>query len=536
MDNVVLEQFGGSSRYRDRVAASRRRARVVARRRAALVLPVLAAALIFFGRGSAHVNGRRVRVGFTHATVAACARTAGLAVAPGDLLDVHGQVLTRAGGAPAYAWKNGVEVALTDRVGRGDDLRIAPAGDLTEPILTQIRYTDAPLQLPGGQEVPRSSSRAYVRGLRRDRVGATSGQVLSSELAYASAVVRRAQVVDRARCLALTFDDGPNDRYTPHYQDVLTQYGARATFFCLGECIVGHKPVFRRHLELGFEVGCHTWSHPHLPRLSAAAARDNISRCVQLMRAEGAEVRFFRPPYGEHNKTVDQIVASLGMKMALWDVDTSDYSRPGADVIFKRVMAGARGGAVVLMHDGGGPRSQTLAALTRLVPALQQKGFQLVTLSELRGLAPGFTGEIVFTLGGRQYRAKPLGRAVRVEVADKPVALPVGLLKVGDEILAPPRPIAALLGARVVYDKPTETVTITGPGGVAVLRLDSPLCELDGKPARLLSPPLLYETHVLVPVWVLARVCAVSCDYDQAAGVLRFGAGAQAWVPTASLW
>ena len=125
-------------------------------------------------------------------------------------------------------------------------------------------------------------------------------------------------------------------------------------------------------------------SHPPLAQLSAAAQSEQIGGDARLIKAAGAPApRLMRPPYGSFNTTTLQVLRAQRMLMVLWSVDTKDYARPGTARIIYTAVSGAQPGAVILMHDGGGERSETVAALPRIITRLRQRGFKLVTLSQL---------------------------------------------------------------------------------------------------------------------------------------------------------
>ena len=184
--------------------------------------------------------------------------------------------------------------------------------------------------------------------------------------------------------IALTFDDGPDSRYTPQILDILADHGAHATFFVLGRPASDGKGLLGRMLAEGNEVGNHSWRHPNLSRVSADRVTREIAKTDRVIReAIDMEPRWFRPPYGAANAHVLSSARAAGYDVALWSVDPRDWTRPGGDAIATRVGGKAFDGAIVLMHDGGGFREGTVAAVRKLVPLLQKRGFELVTLSEL---------------------------------------------------------------------------------------------------------------------------------------------------------
>lgn len=181
--------------------------------------------------------------------------------------------------------------------------------------------------------------------------------------------------------VALTFDDGPQPVFTPQVLDVLERYGVPATFFCIGSQVQKYPEIVRRTFEEGNDIGNHTWSHPYLTTLSPDAIRWQLSSTSAVIeQATGVEPTLFRPPYGATNATVRSIAAQLGLVQAEWTIDTRDWQRPGVTTIVSTVFNEVRPGSIILLHDGGGDRSQTVQALPRIIRGLQQRGFTFTTL------------------------------------------------------------------------------------------------------------------------------------------------------------
>jgi peptidoglycan-N-acetylglucosamine deacetylase len=181
--------------------------------------------------------------------------------------------------------------------------------------------------------------------------------------------------------VALTFDDGPS-QYTQAVLSVLARYGVRATFFTLGYLGVTHPELLTAEADAGMSVQVHSWDHPDLTRLPLAAVDDQLTRAADLVqRVTGRRPTCFRPPYGSTNHTIVAEGEKLGLTQVLWNVDPSDYLRPGASVIASRVLAVAHGqGLVIGIHDGGGDRSQTVAALPEIIEGLRARGYTFVPL------------------------------------------------------------------------------------------------------------------------------------------------------------
>ncbi len=197
------------------------------------------------------------------------------------------------------------------------------------------------------------------------------------------------------RRVALTFDDGPDPSWTPRIAATLTRFGVPATFFEVGEQVVRYPGVVATLRRDGFELGNHTFEHADLSTIPSWQRHLQVSMTdTAIAGAAGVRTHFFRPPYSNRPGALTQAQASAiastldpGRFIVLADYDTDDWQRPGvAHIVRKATPRGHRGG-VILFHDGGGDRSQTVAALKRLVPRLERRGFRFVPLSRLAGIS-----------------------------------------------------------------------------------------------------------------------------------------------------
>ncbi|MCI4042249.1 polysaccharide deacetylase family protein [Streptomyces sp. TRM75563] len=178
--------------------------------------------------------------------------------------------------------------------------------------------------------------------------------------------------------MVLTFDDGPDPRYTPGILATLREHSVRAMFFVCGEMAEGNADLLREMADDGHVVGNHSWSHPLIPKLSRSAIRDELGRTSEVVdRALGTAPLWYRAPYGAWNRNSFEIGAELGMEPMAWTVDTLDWKTPGTGTIVRRVLDGAAPGVVVLSHDAGGDRSQSVAALRRYLPRLLDSGYRI---------------------------------------------------------------------------------------------------------------------------------------------------------------
>ncbi|TPQ18173.1 polysaccharide deacetylase family protein [Streptomyces sporangiiformans] len=186
------------------------------------------------------------------------------------------------------------------------------------------------------------------------------------------------RIKGRGRSVVLTFDDGPDPRYTPEVLRTLKAHDVRAMFFVCGEMVVENRDMLRKMADEGHVIGNHTWSHPLLTELTRSAIRSQMERTSDVIEQTcGARPGWFRAPYGAWNRAVFEIGAELGMEPLAWSVDTLDWTAPSSQSIERRVLKGAAEGMVVLAHDAGGDRSPSVRALRRYLPRLLDSGYHI---------------------------------------------------------------------------------------------------------------------------------------------------------------
>ncbi len=183
--------------------------------------------------------------------------------------------------------------------------------------------------------------------------------------------------------VALTFDDGPGP-YTQQLVATLDKLHVHATFFAIGSQEQYFSAGTVAEINSGDVVGDHTESHPMMASLSPHDQYEQLfDQMAQIEVLGGKRPRLFRPPYGSFNATTFRELRHLHLLMVLWSVDTGDYTLPGVSAIVQRALEGAKPGAIILMHDGGGNRSQTIAALPAIVEGLRKRGLRPVTVPRL---------------------------------------------------------------------------------------------------------------------------------------------------------
>src|SRR5881275_3270751 len=186
--------------------------------------------------------------------------------------------------------------------------------------------------------------------------------------------------------IALTFDDGPNEKLTPRLLDLLAQHHIHGTFFVIGENVAQHPEIVQRAVREGHEIGNHSWSHPNLAKMSDDAVRSQIKRTEEAITgAIGSRPALLRPPYGSLTTRQKHFIHDeLGYEIVLWDVDPYDWKRPGPSVVTNRILKETRPGSIVLSHD---IHPGTIEAMPATLSELEAKGFKFVTVSELLRMA-----------------------------------------------------------------------------------------------------------------------------------------------------
>ena len=181
--------------------------------------------------------------------------------------------------------------------------------------------------------------------------------------------------------IALTFDDGVCPENTPKMINLLGLNNARATFFILGYTIEGNESIIKQAARYGNEVLGHSWRHNNYTHMAAVDIREDILSTHQAINSVlGSSARLYRPPFGEINDSVLQVSAGLGFSAILWNLDPQDWLVKDAEEIYQYIMDNLQSGAIIVLHD---VYSSTIEAMEQLIPSLIEKGYQLVTISEL---------------------------------------------------------------------------------------------------------------------------------------------------------
>jgi peptidoglycan/xylan/chitin deacetylase (PgdA/CDA1 family) len=187
-------------------------------------------------------------------------------------------------------------------------------------------------------------------------------------------------VADGHKTIALTIDDGPSPVYTPQVLRLLDKYQVTATFSMIGLQVASHPGVAREVAAAGHKIANHTWAHLDLAVLPPVAIADQINRATGAIHAATGRVpTLFRAPYGAWSPAVLRYCTQAAMTPLDWSVDPRDWSRPGVAAIVGNIMRNTRSGSIILEHDGGGNRSETVAALKMVLPRLLAAGYRFTT-------------------------------------------------------------------------------------------------------------------------------------------------------------
>ncbi|MGH3083950.1 MAG: polysaccharide deacetylase family protein [Gaiellaceae bacterium] len=290
----------------------------------------------------------------------------GLRPVAGDLLDVQGGIL-RQNAYPGRVLVNGRAAPGRTRLEDGDRLRVVDGRSRREP------STHFFVRIPGGMPSNPQFSLARTPGERELERGRISGKI-------APRAFRPSGPSRTPRAVALTFDDGPSP-YTAEILAILRRFYARATFFVIGRLARRYPSLVRRELEAGMEVGSHSYSHPYRPPFDRQPYEEivrEIERGKAVLAALGAEPTLFRPPGGSFSPNVIEAAGAYGQRLVLWSVDPTDWEAgTPARQITRRVLRTVRPGSIVVLHDGGGERSQTVTALPAIVRGIRAKGLKL---------------------------------------------------------------------------------------------------------------------------------------------------------------
>ena len=366
---------------------------ILTRRDAAWLLGVavamlLALVLVFALRVSRPVwitmDGSRLQVSYG-TSIGELNRAHALSARSGRLLSVDGSVLATEGGGPPAMLRNGRPATATQVVFNDDVIESRNGLDAVEATVALREPIPVKTRITGNGPVMRLANPGSV-GVRLRVAGSVSGKIVSDTILVKAQAMRivRTRPRPKDKLVALTFDDGPWPGQTDKILKILEREGVHATFFMVGARVRASPGLAKKVVEAGNLAGNHTLGHRLLTKSKPKQIKRQLSGGANaIKRATGVSPKWFRPPWGAMNNKVWKQARKMGLHVALWDIDTRDWTRPGVTKIVKRATRRVEKGTIILMHDGGVNRTQTIKALPKIIRTLKNRGYVFVTLQEL---------------------------------------------------------------------------------------------------------------------------------------------------------
>ena len=320
------------------------------------------------------VDGRALRIVNNHPMVADALRAAGVRPRDGALYSIGTHRRLDAHAYPARIFVNGSLATTKTPLRVNARVAVLSGHDELEPLERRQMASPVASGLP---DVENLLWHVGQPGIDDVEVGQVSGEVTRRVVV----VPGTPAVAEQGPVVALTFDDGPDPRWTPMVLDILRDEGVRATFCVVGYLVARFPELVRETVDRGHTLCNHTQHHAmRLDTKPHPQIVDEIQQGTDAIKAAtGKDPLIYRPPGGSLSSEVIAVARERGQRVLKWSVDPADYRKPGANVIHDRVMNTVRNGAVVLMHDGGGDRSQTVEQLRTLIRDLKARGFSFGT-------------------------------------------------------------------------------------------------------------------------------------------------------------
>ncbi|OUO32877.1 polysaccharide deacetylase family protein [Olsenella sp. An293] len=347
------------------------------------------------------VNGTGVDVSAS-ATLEQIMEDEGISPKAGNLVSVGGNLLEEGGGTAFTATVDGETLdegaAASFRASGNESIIIGDGTDVVEASHEEEREVQPQLEPADSVGAITFVSQYGKVGRQKFTVGDVSGETVAGEVIEPVQNVKLESINPRPegnrKVVAITFDDGPSS-YTQRYLDILSEHGARATFFCLGSQIPGREDLVQAIKAQGSQVCSHTQNHEQLTAIDTDTLRSEIGDAFSaISSAGGGDTTTLRPPYGSLDAQTWVNSGGNFSASVIWNLDSLDWELPGVDTIVSNCTEGIWSGAIILMHDGGGNRDQDLEALPKILEKLQSQGYEFVTLSELFALDSRIPAEV----------------------------------------------------------------------------------------------------------------------------------------------
>lgn len=390
-DPILVPVPNPVGRSKIRAEKKRRKHVVVGILAAAVVISVLFVVLFPWDR-TITLNGREYTVR-AYTTLEQAADQSNIEADAGDLLAIDGSVIEKDAGTRYNFIVNGQPTSDGDyEVKQNDVIEVLDGDDVTEGFTEEVVSTPAAIEFEGVGAVHAYEDNGDA-GTTLRKTGDVSGIVVEEIQVEPSTQTVLKYNVDTGgdKVIALTFDDGPWQTYTNQILDILAANDAKATFFTVGSRIEGLEDVVKRASDEGHLVSTHSWDHAsgsgqgvNLDYMTEEEQRQEIAKGMQAIAdATGQDAsKIIRVPGGNFSANTARILSEFATSEIGWNIDTNDWRRPGAEIIFERLLQ-AGPGDIILMHDGGGDRSQTVQALRDALPILIEQGYRFITVEEL---------------------------------------------------------------------------------------------------------------------------------------------------------
>ncbi|MBM3235825.1 polysaccharide deacetylase family protein [Candidatus Poribacteria bacterium] len=310
-------------------------------------------------------------------------KAANLSLRVGDQPDRQGKLLKKGRGNSPVVLLNGVLESLARKLQEGDSSPAYPREYLNERLLKKFEVVPSTL-IQGGWGAFISIQRGNP-GLKEITFGEKSGIIMGERMVRLPTETKiKGYNISSSKLVALTFDDGPYYPYTSQILNILKEKQTPATFFVVGEHIEKYPKVLAEVAYSGYDIGNHTYSHTSLSQASYEQIVQELDQNENLIAAiTGKRTHWFRPPGGNLSTLLINTVIAKGYNFVLWNVDVNDWKHYSSARIQKKVLEKVKPGAVILLHDGGGNQSATVAALPGIIDGLKTQGFSCVSLDEL---------------------------------------------------------------------------------------------------------------------------------------------------------
>ncbi|MEM7725946.1 MAG: polysaccharide deacetylase family protein [Cyanobacteria bacterium P01_A01_bin.45] len=282
----------------------------------------------------------------------------------------------------SFVWQNRILIGLTlvaGAMGLGIVMPLRPSNLLQ---LTSSQVTDSE------RVKPQTGTQKQIEGFKAAMLSTWQQQAAAKGVYHTVPKQFRGKTIKSAnlasgKAIALTFDDGPWKGYTAQILDILKENDVKGTFFVVGQMLKVYPDLGKRIVREGHAIGNHTWHHWY-HQFSRKAAALEIDRTNDLIyQVTGTKTTLFRPPGGVLHNGLAAYAKSKDKTVVMWSADSVDYSRPSPATLINRVMKQSNSGGIVLMHDGGGNRSSTVAALPDMIKKYKEQGYSFVTIPEL---------------------------------------------------------------------------------------------------------------------------------------------------------